>query len=300
MPPGITKAVVLTDPRALDEAMGNEFMRLVLFDDNGQPFNLVGGQTGPQGPMGPQGANGPQGLTGPQGPKGDQGDVGPSGVKGDRGDIGPQGPKGDKGDVGPKGDTGEPGAQGLKGDKGDTGFTGGVGLTGPKGDTGAVGPQGPKGDKGDAGGGLLACLTHNGNQEAYSASIDLAGGANTAYVFVDATNVMQIIYTPPVNVWAEVKAFLGYVKKVDSAYHYLAASLMIVGDVDEDGIGSVTELATQHAAVNLFESRVPSREFKLLGGKQYQFRVQLSGQGGVWQYYRGKSQLYMSLKAWAR
>lgn len=151
MPAGITRAQILTGSGALNESEGQEFMRLVLFDDEGQPFNLVGGQTGPQGLQGLRGADGPQGLKGDKGDKGDRGDVGPSGVKGDRGDVGLQGLKGDKGDLGPKGDVGEPGPPGLKGDKGDTGFTGGVGLTGPKGDTGFIGPQGLKGDKGDQG-----------------------------------------------------------------------------------------------------------------------------------------------------
>lgn len=151
MPAGITRAQILTGSRALNESEGQEFMRLVLFDADGQPFNLVGGQTGPQGLQGLQGQNGPQGVKGDKGDKGDRGDVGPSGLKGDRGDAGPQGLKGDKGDTGLKGDVGEPGPPGLKGDKGDTGFTGGVGLTGAKGDTGSIGPQGVKGDKGDTG-----------------------------------------------------------------------------------------------------------------------------------------------------
>lgn len=45
--------------------------------------------TGPQGPVGPQGA------TGPQGPTGSKGDTGAQGPQGEQGERGPQGPKGD-------------------------------------------------------------------------------------------------------------------------------------------------------------------------------------------------------------
>jgi len=151
MPPGITRAQIVTDPRMLDESLGNEFMRLVLFDENGNPFNLVGGETGPPGPMGLQGPPGDPGAKGDKGDTGATGSPGPTGPPGIQGPQGIKGDKGDKGDLGPKGNPGEPGPQGLKGDKGDTGNTGSQGLQGPKGDTGFIGPQGVKGDKGDKG-----------------------------------------------------------------------------------------------------------------------------------------------------
>ena len=151
MPAGITKALILTGPKALVEAEGQEFMRLVLYDKNGNPLNLVGGEQGAQGPQGVPGAIGPQG---PQGPQGLQGPTGSPGAKGDTGNVGPQGTQGPKGDIGntgiagPKGDTGEPGQQGSTGLKGDTGPIGPAGIQGPqgpKGDTGLPGPQGNQG-----------------------------------------------------------------------------------------------------------------------------------------------------------
>src|SRR5699024_2514531 len=57
-----------------------------------------------QGDTGPQGPKGPQGDTGPQGPKGPQGDTGPQGPKGPQGDTGPQGQKEPQGDTGPQGE----------------------------------------------------------------------------------------------------------------------------------------------------------------------------------------------------
>jgi hypothetical protein len=157
MPAGITKALILTGPKALVEAEGQEFMRLVLYDQNGNPLNLVGGEQGAQGPQGVPGAVGPQG---PQGPQGLQGSTGSPGAKGDIGSVGPQGPQGPKGDIGntgvagPKGDTGEPGQQGSTGLKGDTGPIGPAGIQGPqgpKGDTGLPGPQGNQGIEGPVG-----------------------------------------------------------------------------------------------------------------------------------------------------
>lgn len=167
MPAGITNAIILSPgSKGLE---GQEFMRLALFDENGDSYNLAGGIQGPAGPQGPPGPVGPAGAQGTQGVQGATGSAGPkgdTGAPGAQGPVGQQGLKGDTGVAGPKGDTGSPGPQGLKGDKGDTGATGltggagpqgakgDIGLTGPKGDkgdTGSVGPQGPKGDTGDQG-----------------------------------------------------------------------------------------------------------------------------------------------------
>ena len=160
MPTGVTKAIILQENRPPEN---QDFLRLVLFDEDGNPINLLGGI---QGPQGLQGVPGPKGDTGNQGPQGIQGDTGSPGPKGDtgtqgiQGQIGVQGPKGDPGPQGFKGDTGEPGIPGPKGDKGDTGNPGPAGiqgLTGPKGDTGVPGAkgdtglQGPKGDTGAQG-----------------------------------------------------------------------------------------------------------------------------------------------------
>lgn len=173
MPTGVTKAIVLVEgDRTKPEAENQEYVRLLLYDEIGEPFNLVGGATGPRGP---QGIPGSPGDSGPKGVKGDKGDTGSPGAKGDIGSTGPQGsigPQGPKGDLGPiglrgdpgidgphgaKGDKGDPGVsnipgpQGLQGPKGDTGLTGTSGLQGSKGDLGAPGPQGPKGDQGNTG-----------------------------------------------------------------------------------------------------------------------------------------------------
>lgn len=146
MPTGITNAIIL--PTGSKASEGQDFMRLALFDGDGQPLNLIGGEQGPIGPQGPPGPIGPQGSQGPQGLQGATGSAGPKGDTGAQGAQGPSGPKGDTGGTGgagPKGDTGLTGTQGLKGDKGDPGNTGPAGIQGP------AGPKGDKGDKGDTG-----------------------------------------------------------------------------------------------------------------------------------------------------
>jgi len=89
MPPGITNAIVLqTGAKA---AEGQDYMRLALFDEAGQPINLTGGEQGLQGVQGPPGPAGAQGLQGPQGPQGATGSQGTQGPKGDPGVAGPPG-----------------------------------------------------------------------------------------------------------------------------------------------------------------------------------------------------------------
>jgi hypothetical protein len=100
---------------------------LVVFDDEGDAWAIIGGtgtSTGTPGPAGPTGPVGPAGPTGPAGP------LGPQGVPGATGPTGPQG------------------TQGVKGDTGLTGPTGPTGPQGVKGDTGAQGPQGIQGVSG--------------------------------------------------------------------------------------------------------------------------------------------------------
>lgn len=103
------------------------------------------GEQGPEGPQGPKGDTGDRGPQGIQGPKGDTGDQGPQGIQG------PQGPQGIQGVQGPKGDTGEQGPEGPKGAKGDTGDRGPQGIQGLPGIQGPQGPQGPQGEQGPKG-----------------------------------------------------------------------------------------------------------------------------------------------------
>lgn len=71
-----------------------DMMRIVLFNEDGNPAAVNEGQPGAEGPVGPQGV---QGIQGPPGPKGDQGDPGPDGPQGIMGLTGQPGPMGASG-----------------------------------------------------------------------------------------------------------------------------------------------------------------------------------------------------------
>lgn len=142
-------------------------------------FEIVNGEKGEKGDIGPQGLKGEIGDTGAtfipnvdvdgniswtndkdldnpssiniKGPKGDIGETGPQGIQGVQGI---QGPKGEKGITGDKGDKGEPfkysdfTQEQLEALRGPQGV---IGPIGPQGEQGIQGEQGPKGDKGDSG-----------------------------------------------------------------------------------------------------------------------------------------------------
>ncbi len=115
------------------------------------------GQQGPQGASGPQGAQGTQGIQGPQGAQGTQGIQGPQGDQGLQGVQGPQGDQGTQGVQGPQGEQGQQGIQGPQGDQGTQGVQGPQGdqgtqgVLGPQGEQGPQGVQGPQGDQGTQG-----------------------------------------------------------------------------------------------------------------------------------------------------
>ena len=146
------------------------------------------GETGPQGPLGPQGFQGNQGPTGsqgnqgPTGAQGNQGSQGPTGAQGFQGRQGPighqgnQGPQGDRGYNGTLSGNGVPSLQGeFVGQTyidldtknvytwdggawiesfnmiGETGAQGSIGAQGNQGPTGAQGNQGNQGPQGSTG-----------------------------------------------------------------------------------------------------------------------------------------------------
>merc|ERR1712241_1474692 len=126
----------------------------------------MGGDVGPLGPPGLQGAPGDQGIVGPQGPPGLRGNpgspgevgvpgaTGKPGTPGPTGLLGPKGLKGTRGRRGQKGHRGELGPKGRKGDQGEKGEVspkGPPGLTGTKGESGPIGPLGMKGAEGPPG-----------------------------------------------------------------------------------------------------------------------------------------------------
>jgi hypothetical protein len=80
-------------------------------------WQMLRGQTGPQGEQGIQGEKGDTGEQGPQGEVGPQGEKGADGLNGADGQsiVGPQGPKGESGEQGPVGSEGKQGKPGKDG-----------------------------------------------------------------------------------------------------------------------------------------------------------------------------------------
>jgi len=78
-------------------AAGTYTLTVVNSEGGSTVFDLTYGATGPQGPMGPQGAAGAKGPAGPQGSAGVQGPTGPQGSTGVQGPTGPTGPEGPPG-----------------------------------------------------------------------------------------------------------------------------------------------------------------------------------------------------------
>ena len=119
----------------------------------GPNLNFGSSSTGAQGP---QGDIGPTGADGVQGPQGDIGPTGADGVQGPQGDIGPTGANGVQG---PQGDIGPTGADGVQGPQGDIGPTGADGVQGPQGDIGPTGANGVQGPQGSIGQGFRIFAT---------------------------------------------------------------------------------------------------------------------------------------------
>merc|ERR1712168_45124 len=114
----------------------------------------MGGDQGPDGPMGTPGDKGPVGLPGPRGPTGEPGSEGYQGFSGQQGATGGTGYTGNLGPIGDKGLMGK------------TGLTGSIGDSGVLGETGAPGHKGPRGVQGPPG------LSVSGEQAQFQSDMD--------------------------------------------------------------------------------------------------------------------------------
>jgi hypothetical protein len=166
------------------------------------------GTPGPAGPSGPQGATGPQGTTGTTGATGPTGPQGTQGVKGDTGLTGPTGPQGVKGDTGLTGPTGPTGPTGATGAASTVpGPTGPTGAQGPKGDIGLTGPTGSTGPQGPIGltgptGPQGATGPSGPAVPVYEQATD-PGSVAVGSVWVKTDELMPIAQAPPYT-WSQV------------------------------------------------------------------------------------------------
>lgn len=114
-----------------------------------------------------------------------------------------------------------------------------------------------------------------------------------------ATGPLQLVFTPKEDCWWEVHANIGILQKTDAAYNYAYGQLSL-SPPDADGYSAAPNILTQHATVDDYGFRSPSRIWKLKAGVTYTCVCLFSSSGGTWQYYQGGDYLFIEGKAWRR
>src|SRR5580765_2004514 len=122
-----------------------------------------------------------------------------------------------------------------------------------------------------------------------------AGPAGVQQLYCDApgTIPLRLTFTPPVDAWLDANFLMGLVQKNDAAYHYLCGGMRLT-PADVDGVNQTWHYVTQHASVNQFDHRAARRMHKLAAGTTYTLDgVVGNSNGGTWQYWGDKEQLYL-------
>ncbi len=136
-----------------------------------------------------------------------------------------------------------------------------------------------------------------GTQAAYSGSLN---GASTNYLKYDATNNLELLYTPPIDAWWEVTLRISLLQKLDAAYHY-AYGMIELSPAPVTGTAVRHSIIVQHSSVNYYMSFDITTLYKLAANTAYTAKsVFGNGNGGSWQHYRGGGHLDMHAYAWAR
>ncbi len=134
-----------------------------------------------------------------------------------------------------------------------------------------------------------------GASATYSAQFN---GTTTTYIKKDASNNLQLVFTPQVDAWWEVSVHVGILQKVDAAYHYVYCVLELA---PAPAVGNSVRysIMTEHASVNNYMSFNKTTLFKLNAGTTYTAKAFFGGgSGGTWQYYQGSDRLHIHGKAW--
>lgn len=182
-----------------------------------------------------------------------------------------------------------------------------VGPRGPKGPQGVgAPPSGPAGgalngtypnpgiNKADAGG-LMAVQRIWGQGSGFR----IIGNLDVFKLDSAGLNQMLINYTPSIPVWWEVEASIGSLHKIDAAYHYAYAQ-MLLSPADADGLNARQAIETQHSTVQIRVFRQVSQWWRLNAGITYTAYMQFSPSGGSWEYRTDKEYLWMSGKVFAQ
>lgn len=110
---------------------------------------------------------------------------------------------------------------------------------------------------------------------------------------------LQIAYTPDVDCWWEVDAFVGGIAKDDAAYHYSYLALLI-SPSDVDGFDSRYVIYTQHNQVQTYAEREIRHIFNLAAGTTYVCNMRHDPNAGTWEYYQTSLTCFLTGKAWAK
>ena len=121
-----------------------------------------------------------------------------------------------------------------------------------------------------------------------------------------ARTLLEIAYTPTVNVWWDLYGQIGVVQKMDAAYHF-AYGQLVVSPIPEDASaqGVPTFASTNVASVlfnqhstDAYAARHLQRIVALKAGVAYTARLGFGPTaGGTWRYYRAPESLYIQGKA---
>jgi len=123
--------------------------------------------------------------------------------------------------------------------------------------------------------------------------------ANGAFFMRSGSTPLQITYTPDVDCWWAVDAFVGGIAKDDAAYHYSYLSLNISPN-DVDGFDFRQVIYTQHNQVQTYGEREIRHIFNLAAGTTYSCTMSFSANGGTWEYYQASLTCFLTGKAWAK
>jgi hypothetical protein len=133
-------------------------------------------------------------------------------------------------------------------------------------------------------------------------------GENNGYVPVSSGNIicvnpssklLQWVFTPPVDVWADVAFHIGLVQAITASYNYIQPSMSCS---PTPAIGTPPTLyLMMHASVQTYEPADLRTRLGLNAGTTYTINVVWTSSGGAaFSYYQGPASLQMLGEAWPR
>ena len=126
-----------------------------------------------------------------------------------------------------------------------------------------------------------------------------AGATGIFDVYRDATNRLELSYTPSVNVWWEVHANV-WLAALTAGWMFCYLRFNMAGTL-ASGHQIPDFITTGYGAADTDHTAGITKLFKLTAGVAYTCKVQAwAGGGYLFNYYRGPESMWMHGKAWAR